>query len=373
MIVCRALGGLFTAGGSVTLGIVADMYRAEVQQGPVAFIVLASVGGSIFGPIIGGYIKSYHSWTWCFWGQVAGGIVVQLLHMFLCYETRSSTLLTRHAKKLRKNGTNPNAYGPDDHKTWREILQPKELITLWMRPFRMFVTDRIVLVLSLLSGFSDALIFMGFQAFGRVYKTHGFEPYQVGLTFAAIGFGYIIAYGFNWVGIRRNMFLLRQNPNDEYAKYESRLWWLKYTAPFLPIGLFIFGWTSLPHVHWIGPIVGSAVIGVANYAIYQTTIDYMVAVYGVYSSSATGGNGFARDFLAGVLTWAADPYYEGFRMVCGDDLYLPVANSVLGVIGLILVIFAIMIYYKGPAMRRNSPFANKLAEETEGNELQPTV
>jgi hypothetical protein len=33
----------------------------------------------------------------------------------------------------------------------------------------------------------------------------------------------------------------------------------------------------------------------ANYAIYMATIDYMVAAYGPYSASATGGNGFARE------------------------------------------------------------------------------
>lgn len=48
------------------------------------------------------------------------------------------------------------------------------------------------------------------------------------------------------------------------------------------------------------PMIFSACVAIANYAIYMSTIDYMVAAYSVYSASATGGNGFARDFLAGV-------------------------------------------------------------------------
>ena len=47
-------------------------------------------------------------------------------------------------------------------------------------------------------------------------------------------------------------------------------------------------------------MIFSALVAIANYAIYMSTIDYMVASYGVYSASATGGNGFARDFLAGI-------------------------------------------------------------------------
>ena len=47
-------------------------------------------------------------------------------------------------------------------------------------------------------------------------------------------------------------------------------------------------------------MIFAAIVGIANYAIYMATIDYMVCAYGPYSASATGGNGWARDFLAGV-------------------------------------------------------------------------
>lgn len=52
-------------------------------------------------------------------------------------------------------------------------------------------------------------------------------------------------------------------------------------------------------------MIFSACVAIANYAIYMSTIDYMVASYGIYSASATGGNGFARDFLAGVAAMYA--------------------------------------------------------------------
>lgn len=37
-------------------------------------------------------------------------------------------------------------------------------------------------------------------------------------------------------------------------------------APLLTIGLFGFAWTSLgpPHVHWIAPMIFSALIAIAN-------------------------------------------------------------------------------------------------------------
>lgn len=44
-----------------------------------------------------------------------------------------------------------------------------------------------------------------------------------------------------------------------------------------------------------------------KYAIYMATIDYMVASYGPYSASATGGNALARDLLAGIAALYATP------------------------------------------------------------------
>ncbi|ETS84428.1 hypothetical protein PFICI_02453 [Pestalotiopsis fici W106-1] len=360
LVVFRALGGLFSAGGSITLGIVADMYTAGTQQYAVAFVVLASVGGSIFGPIIGGFVESYMAWRWCMWLQLIAGIFVQILHFFLVDETRATILMVKRAKKLRM--ANELVYAPDEFRSWKERLAPKELVTLWIRPFKMFFTEPIVLVLSLLSGFSDALIFMGFQSFGLVYKLWGFAPWQIGLTFVAIGLGYLVAYLSYFPAINRNIHQRERRPDDDFANYEGRMWWLMYTAPCLPIGLIMFAWTSNPSLPWILPVIASAIIGVANYSVYMGTIDYMVAAYGEFSASATGGNGFARDFLAGILTWAAIPYYDSFKNISSQPLQW--ANSVLAFISLLLVASTMIIYLKGPSLRKRSAFAQKLANSS---------
>ncbi|KAI2615350.1 major facilitator superfamily domain-containing protein [Hypoxylon sp. NC1633] len=361
IIIGRGLGGLFSAGGSVTLGVVADMFGSDQQEYPLAFIVLSSVGGSIIGPIIGGFVEEYCDWMWTIWIQLIVGCFVQLLHLLLVPETRSIVLVDRHARRVRQSRFREtrekiNIYGPIETKTIKEYLVPKELWSLWTRPFQMFVKEMIVSVLSTLSGFSDALIFMQIQSFGRVFGLWGFSNIQIGLAFIPIGIAYVLAFLLFIPVIRRNRKLRESNPLSEHAQYESRLWWLLYTAPCLPIGLLIFAWTSTPTVHWIGPMIGCIFIGVANYTIYMTTIDYMVAAYGPYSASATGGNGFARDFMAGLLTWAAAPYYNAF----GFEYGLQVANTVLAAVSLLFVAATFVVYFKGPSMRKASPFAQSL-------------
>ncbi|CAA9957153.1 Multidrug transporter [Pyrenophora teres f. maculata] len=358
----RALGGLSTAGGSVTLAMVADMWEPDNQQYAVAFIVFSSVGGSVLGPIVGGFVEEFLAWRWNIWIQLIFGVAVQIAHAIFVPETRTTILLDRIAKKRRaegeKNGVLNNIWGPNELKTFKERFSVHEILTTWIRPFRMFVTEPIVLVLSLLSGFSDAIIFMFLQSYALVYAQWNFPTFAVGLTFVAIGIGYFIAWFSFLPAIKRNERLRRERPDDERSQYEARLWWLLYTAPCLPIGLIIFAWTSTgPPIHWMGSLIGSAIIGIANYAIYMATIDYMICAYGPYSASATGGNGWARDFLAGVLTLPATPFFQNI----GGENHLAYASTILFGISLLLVVSVYVIYWKGPELRKRSPFAQQLS------------
>jgi hypothetical protein len=83
----------------------------------------------------------------------------------------------------------------------------------------------------------------------------------------------------------------------------------------------------------------------------------MICAYGPYSASATGGNGWARDFLAGVLTVPATPFYTNI----GGRRHLEIASTILFGISLILVAAVYAIYFYGPALRKRSPFAQSLA------------
>lgn len=268
--------------------------------------------------------------------------------------------MNRIAKRRRKEG-NPNIWGPDELVPFKDRFSVKEVLITWARPFKMFLTEPIVLVLSLLSGFSDALIFMFIQSFSLVYGQWGFGPIFIGLAFIPIGIGYFIAWASFIPVFWRNRRDRESRPDDERAQYESRLWWLLYTAPCLPIGLIGFAWTIQgPPIHWIGSMIFAAIVGIANYAIYMATIDYMICAYGPYSASATGGNGWARDFLAGVLTVPATPFFENIGAESGNNLEY--ACTILFCISFVLVIAVYVIYWKGPVLRKRSPFAQQLAD-----------
>ncbi|MCJ1484005.1 hypothetical protein MMC06_004173 [Schaereria dolodes] len=92
----------------------------------------------------------------------------------------------------------------------------------------------------------------------------------------------------------------------------------------------------------------------------MATIDYMVASYGPYSASATGGNALARDFLAGIAALYATPLYSNV----GKNKYpLEYASTILACLAVLVTIPIYIFYWKGPIIREKSKFAQTLASD----------
>ncbi|KAH9870855.1 hypothetical protein J1614_006427 [Plenodomus biglobosus] len=365
ILVSRALGGLSTAGGSVTLGLIADLYEPETQHWPLAFIVLSSTIGTSIGGVIGGPIEKYLTWQWNFWIQLIFGVSVQAVHFFMP-ESRSTILLDREAKRLRKTGEDPSAYGPNELKKPRVSL--KEAGKIWLRPFEMFVREPIVLFLSLLSGFSDALIFTFLEAFAITFpENFGFGTLQVAWAFIPINASYFFTYFLYWPWFWRDDHLRKKNGPD-WMTPERRLKPLLLLALFEPIGLFGFAWTCMgpPESHWIAPMIFSFLVGLANFAIYYSSVDYMIAAYGPYSASATGGNAFARDFLAGISAMYAAPLYHNLS----DTRPSEYATTTLAGLSCLVVVPIYIFYWKGPEIRKASKFASILAEDRKAENVR---
>ncbi|KAL1601576.1 hypothetical protein SLS60_006491 [Paraconiothyrium brasiliense] len=353
-----ARGGLSTAGGSVTLGLIADLYEPEEQHWPLCFIVLSSTIGTSIGGVIGGPIERFLTWRWNFWIQLIFGVVVQAVHFFMP-ESRSTILIDREAKRRRKTGEDPNIYGPNELKSPRISL--KEAGKIWLRPFEMFVREPIVLFLSLLSGFSDALIFTFLEAFAITFPDNfGFGTLAVAWAFIPINASYFFTYFLYWPVFWRDEHLKKKNGPDSLSP-ERRLKPLLLLALFEPIGLFGFAWTCMgpPQTHWIAPMIFSFLVGLANFAIYYSSVDYMIAAYGPYSASATGGNAFARDFLAGIAAMYATPLYTNLS----DKRPSEYATTVLACLSCLIVVPIYIFYWKGPQIRKASKFASILAED----------
>lgn len=152
LLALRILTGLATAGGSLTLGVAADMYKPHQQQHAVAFIAWGSMLGSALPPIAGGFMELHlgaGGWKWCFWLIASFGAFVQLLHVLIVPETSYKTALDRYAKKRRESAQRQgnesldlNLYGPTEGVSIRDRFELKEFGQTVFRPFKfLFVSN----------------------------------------------------------------------------------------------------------------------------------------------------------------------------------------------------------------------------------------
>jgi len=353
--VARALGGLSSAGGSVTLGMVADMWESNRHGFALAFLVLASCIGTSIGPVFGGIMQDQLTWHWHFWIMLIFGGIVQAIHFVLCPETRITILMDREAKRRRKTGEDDNIWGPTE-------IHPfsfKHIFVLMRRPYEMLLLEPIVTFLSLLSGFSDGLIFTFEESFSLVFPAvWGFGNTATGLAFLCINIAYFIGWFLHVIDVARQRHVINKY-GDDSRHAERRMLLLMYLAPFEPIGLFGFAWTTWKSykIPWIASLLFGACIALANYSIYFASVDYMIASYGPFSASACGGNAFSRDLMAGIAAMYAGPLYENI----GGDLHLQWGSTILGGISVLVVIPVYVFYVFGPQIRKRSKFAQALA------------
>ena len=120
---------------------------------------------------------------------------------------------------------------------------------LMARPYKLLARKPIVLFLSLLSGYSNALIFTGLASFPIVLKLWDFSKTAIGLFCIPLLLGYIIAYIMFLTVYRRDRKQLRENLKS--FSPERRLWLLLFLVILGPIGLAGFGAGSLgpPTMH----------------------------------------------------------------------------------------------------------------------------
>jgi hypothetical protein len=56
---------------------------------------------------------------------------------------------------------------------------------------------------------------------------------------------------------------------------EARLVPMMFSCWLIPVGLFIFAWTSYPHLHWIGPAIGGFPVGFGFIFLYNSANNYL--------------------------------------------------------------------------------------------------
>jgi len=124
---------------------------------------------------------------------------------------------------------------------------------------------------------------------------------------------------------------------------------------FIPIGLFIFAWTSYRELSWVGPSLAGFAVGFGFIFLYNSANNYLVDSYQHQAASALAAKTCLRSFWgAGVVLFTLQMYDR-----LGDQW----ASSLLGFISLACCAIPFLFWKYGAKIRTRSRFAYSAEDE----------
>ncbi|KAK8086134.1 multidrug resistance protein [Apiospora phragmitis] len=351
MLVARFFNGfagssfLSVAGGSVS-----DLFSRDAIQAPMVIIALSPFIGPSLGPLLGGFINYNVLIIWAF--------VIMVAIVFFTPETFHPVKLREKARALRKETGDERWKAPMEMK---EKAVAKAIGLSLLRPFQLLVWEPMCLCLCLFSAILLGILYLFFGAFDLIFgDVYGFNLWQTGLAFLGILIGMLAAGATDSLWYRVYARLLEQN--EGVPEPEFRLSRAVAGAVLVPIGLFIFAWTTFPWVHWMVPIVGSGFFGMATWLtrwssrtllVFTGIFTFLVDAYPKYAASAMAANAFTRCIFA-----AAFPLF-GLQMY--ERLGYQWASSLLAFLTVAMMPFPYLFFRYGRQIRKHSKYATQAA------------
>ncbi|KAI0602685.1 major facilitator superfamily domain-containing protein [Biscogniauxia sp. FL1348] len=343
LLVARFFQGAFgSAPLSLAGGGLVDIWSPAHRGVAIAACIGTIFGSPILAPIMGNFIAaSYLGWRWTQWlSCIMGGACVLLVLLGLP-ETLGSRILRSRAADMRKKGINPNATTIFDQRNQGGLVDILRVYVL--RPFVLLATEPILALITIYQAFIYGILYLVFVSYPIAFR----EVRHWALGVSALPFlGLLVGVVLGAVCVvwhTKTKFIATIKANGGKVIPEQRLPLMITGACILPVGLFIFAWTSHPDTHWSGMVVGSIPVGMGMYMVFVQCFNYIVDVYAPIANSAIGGNTFIRSFFG-----AGFPLFGPYMY---HNLGVDWATSTLGFISIAMIPIPIIFFKLGHRIR----------------------
>ncbi|KAL9945054.1 hypothetical protein ACHAQF_003831 [Verticillium nonalfalfae] len=328
----RFLTGFVASAPNATVGgLLADAHPEQGERGrAMAYFTCAAVAGPLFGPLVSGFAQG-HSWQLVFWvGFAIAGVGLPL--PLLLPETFAPVLEKRRARAAG-DAVDEEAVSGSSEKSLAA-----ELRIVFTRPAVMMVKEPIVLWTALYLALVYSILYLFFQAYPVIFQV------LAGILLALAG-----------VFIYDAQLAKYQARGSRWASNEThrRLPLAYIGGPLVTLGLFWLGWSSTRTVHPAVPLLSGLPFGAGYMLIFVAMVNHLSDAYREFSASAHAAASTTRSLAAAFLPVAAAPMYAA--------LGVPWACSLLGFAALALDAVPFVFVRFDAAIRRRSPFCQKLA------------
>ncbi|KAJ3497047.1 hypothetical protein NLG97_g2202 [Lecanicillium saksenae] len=332
------------ANGGATIG---DMFDLIYIPYGLSWWVFSAWAGPAFGPLLGGFAAMAKGWRWPLWEIVWMSSPALLFLLTLMPETSGPNILLRRAKRLRKL-TGDNRLQSQSELDQRAISTGEMVKATLIRPVEIMMKDPAIFFVNVYTGYFYGVFYTFFEVFPLVFPVfYGMNLGETGITFLACFIG--VTIGLLAYFAYLYFYMVPDNKKNGLREQEHRLVPAIIGSFLLPVGLFIFAWTSRSSIHWIVPLIGLGIFVVGHFWVMQSLFIYIPFSYPKYAASLFAGNSIWRSGIACGSVVFARPLFINLGVAWGTTLLA--FFSVVGIFG------TIALYVFGKKLRAKSKFA----------------
>ncbi|KAF2675771.1 major facilitator superfamily transporter multidrug resistance [Lentithecium fluviatile CBS 122367] len=351
IIITRFFCGFFGAAPiTCTGGVFADIWDSSQRGNAIVGYALAVAAGPVLAPIVGGgIVVSGVSWRWT--EYITG--IIQLLTVVLdalfVSESYPPQLLVSKARRLRIQTGNWafHAEYEELNVTFSALLNK-----FGVRPWQMLFTP-ICGLIALYASFIYGVFYASLASFPITFQhDRGWNPLVGSLPFLALLLGIVFGSALNV--LNQVYFYNRKlaTQGDHNAIPEARLPPMMLGSILFAGGLFLLGWTSHPHFHWLIPATGAFLVGFGYYTIFQSALNYLVDTFQRWGASAIAANTFLRSILAACFPAVVIPLYQ--KLGTGP------ASSCFGGFAVLMIPIPFLFYRYGEWLRTRGRWSSNI-------------
>ncbi|KAI0746060.1 major facilitator superfamily domain-containing protein [Earliella scabrosa] len=311
-------------------GVISDLFVPKLRALPMAVFSLGPLLGPAIGPVIGGFMTETVGFKYVFVVVAACCGVVGVIGIVGWRETYGPVVRRRICNEVPQGGK------------WNYVWSNM------CRPFVLLARSSICFMLNMYMAFMFGIYYLMFTTFPELFTVeYGFSAGLTGLCYIGLGLGCVVAtiYGGSFAN---KIYLKLCDANSGTSKPEYRVPAVIIGSLFVPIGLFWYGWSAEAHIHWIMPIIGSAIFAFGMMTTFQAIFLYLVDAF-TFAASALAAASVSRCVLG-----FAFPLF-GVQMF--DRLGYGGGNSLLAGLAIVLGIpFPVFLWFYGERIRKSSKY-----------------